>query len=93
MFIAEQWKVHRRLVSPTINSASVSAHLPIFNDNIRMSMKSLPTNEFIDLLVPLNVCKITMFVEAALGDGWDPEVKQKYLQQFIAYVLNINMWF
>lgn len=44
---------------------------------------NLPDNgEYIDILKPLTVCKITMFVEAALGFGWDPEVKQRYLKQF-----------
>lgn len=75
------------MVSPTINLPSVSEHLPIFNDNIRKTIANLPVNdEFFDILQPLTVCKITMFVEAALGLGWEPEVKQRYLKQFIQYV-------
>lgn len=93
-FLAEEWKIHRRLVSPAINLSSVSAHLPIFNDNIRKTVANLPANgEFIDILKPLTVCKITMFVEAALGLGWEPEVKQRYLKQFAEYVLHSFYFF
>lgn len=78
--------MHRRLVSPTINQASVSMHLPVFNENIRKTIQTLPTNEYFDIFPTISNCKITMFVEAALGTDWEPDVKQRYLQQFVAYV-------
>lgn len=88
LFLADQWKVHRRLVSPTLNQTSVGAHIPIFNENIRKIVSSLPTNgEFFDILPSIATCMMTMFVEAALGTKWEPEVKQRYLRQFMAYVL------
>lgn len=80
---AEDWKMHRRLVSPSINLSSVSEHLPIFNRYIRNAMADIPTNgEFIDILPYLSACKISMFAEAALGSDIDPKVKQKYLTNF-----------
>lgn len=80
---AEKWKFHRRLVSPSINLSSVSAHLPIFNQHIQEAMDNLPNNgEFIDILPYLSTCKIGMFAEAALGSEIEQIVKQKYLQQF-----------
>lgn len=84
--LAEEWKIYRRLVSPTINLPSVSAHLPIFNHNIRKTVANLPAHgKFIDILQNLSVCKITMFVEAALGLDWEPEIKHRYLKQFKEY--------
>lgn len=80
---ADIWKIHRRLVSPTINLSSVSAHLPIFNQHIRNTIDKLPINgQFIDILEYLTECKITMFTEAALGSEWEPHIKQKYLNNF-----------
>lgn len=79
--------MHRRLVAPIINQFSVNAHIPIFNENIRKIVSSLPLNgEFFDILPSITQCKLTMFVEATLGTDWEPEVKQRYLQQFSAYV-------
>lgn len=78
--------MHRRLVSPTINQQSVSTHLPVFNENIRKIISSLPTNEEFNILPSITQCKLVMFVEAALGTDWEPEVKQRYLRQFVAYV-------
>lgn len=86
-FSEEEWKVHRRLVSPTMNQLSVSSHLPIFNKNIRQIVSSLPTNsDFFDILPSMTTCTLTMFAEAALGTEWEPEAKQRYLQQMAAYV-------
>lgn len=82
-FIAEDWKVHRRLVSPTINLSSVSEHLPIFNQHIRNTIAKLPENDkFFDILPYLSTCKISMFAEAALGSNIEPSVKQTYLRNF-----------
>lgn len=82
LLLAEEWKFHRRLVGATINKPSVHAHLSTFNDNIRRSVKRLPRNHFFDLLEEVNVCKISMFVDAALGSQLKPHIKQKYLTQF-----------
>lgn len=82
--------MHRRLVSPTINQQSVSTHLPVFNENIRKIVSNLPTTgEFFDILPFISKCKMTMFVESALGIDWEPEVKQRYLRQFLEYVCDI----
>lgn len=83
----EKWKVHRRLVSPTLSQHSVNVHLPVFNDIIRKTVANLPTtDEFIDILPAIAKCAITMFTEAALGTDWEPEMKQQYIHQYIAYV-------
>lgn len=43
----------------------------------------MPVNgEFFDILDYLTECKITMFMEAALGSEWEPDVKQTYLRNF-----------
>lgn len=82
-FPENKWKVHRRLVGPALNLSSVSAHLPIFNQNIRKAVADLPCDgEFFDILVPLNMCKMTMFLEASLGATLDADTKQKYIQIF-----------
>lgn len=84
-YLAKEWKVHRRLVSPTINQTSVAA--PVFNENIRKIISNLSTmGGFFDILPTIAQCKMIMFVEAALGTEWEPEIKQRYLQQFVAYV-------
>lgn len=89
LILAEQWKLHRRLVSPSISLTSVSAHLPIFNQHIREAMNKLPViNGYFDILPYLLTCKISMFAEAALGSEIEPSVKQKYLNQFSAYVFD-----
>lgn len=89
-FSEEEWKFHRRLVSPTINQQSISAHLPIFNQNIREIVSNLPINgEYFDILPWITQCKMAMFVEAALGKEWKPEVKERYMRQFAAYVSSI----
>lgn len=74
--------MHRRLVSPSINLHSVSAHLPIFNRHIRESVANLPVTDEYDILPYLSACKISMFAEAALGSEIEPTLKQQYLQQF-----------
>lgn len=82
LFLAEEWKFNRRLVGATLNKPSVNAHLSTFNNNIRRFVKKLPRNHFFDLLEEVNVCKISMFVDAALGCQLKPHIKQKYLTQF-----------
>lgn len=52
-------------------------------------MNKLPVNDgFFDILPYLLTCKISMFAEAALGSEIEPSVKQKYLNQFSAYVFD-----
>lgn len=81
---ANEWKTHRRLVSPSMNLASVSAHLPIFNRHIRKTVANLPTtNEFIDILPYLLTCKIEMFAEAAMGSDIESSVMKKYCDRYI----------
>lgn len=61
----------------------MSEHLPIFNDHIQKTVANLPANgEFFDILPYLSTCKISIFVEAALGSEFEPKVKQRYLKQF-----------
>lgn len=78
--------MHRRLVGPTLSQHSVTAHLPVFNENVRKTVASLPTNgQFFDILPSIAKCKMSMFVEAALGTDWEPEMKQRYIHQYVAY--------
>lgn len=81
--------MHRRLVNPTINQPTVRMHLPVFNANIRSQVLELPINEYFDILPLIVKCNTTMFIEAALGLDWKPEVKQRYLQQNVKYVVQV----
>lgn len=75
-------------MTPTLSRNSVNAHLPVFNENIKKTMENLPTNgEFFDILPLIAKCKMTMFVEAALGTNWESEMKQRYIHQYVAYVI------
>lgn len=83
-FPANEWKVHRRLVSPLINLPSLKAYFPVFNHHIRKTVASLPaSDEFFDILPYLLNCKVRMFTEAALGSEIESSVMQKYMQRFI----------
>lgn len=85
---AEEWKIHRRLVSPTINLASVSAHLSIFNKNFRDMLAKLPTDgQSFDILPSITFCKITMFLETALGCDLDVKDKERYLELYAEYTI------
>ncbi|XP_031639856.1 cytochrome P450 4g15-like, partial [Contarinia nasturtii] len=79
----EKWRIHRRLVNPTLNQSAMRMHLPVFNENIKKQVLGLPTNEYFDILPSIIKCYTNMFIEAALGLDWKPEVKQKYLEQNI----------
>lgn len=80
---ASEWKVHRRLVTPLINSTSLQAYYPIFDNQIRKTVANLPvSDDFFDVLPHLLSCTITMFTEAALGSKIEPSAKQKYMRRF-----------
>lgn len=75
--------MHRRLISPAVSLSSISAHFDIFNRQIRESIDNLPVeDEFFDISIPINICKMTMFLEASLGTELEINIKEKYLQIF-----------
>lgn len=91
VFLVDKWKVHRRLISPTISQSIITTHLPIFNKHIKRFVSNLPMKgHFFDILPSIRLCKIEMFIDAALGTEWEPGMKQRYLQHFVAYVYNSN---
>lgn len=76
--------MHRRHVSPLINSTSLHAYYPTFNQQFRKTVASLPvSDDFFDILPYILNCTIAMFTEAALGSEVEPSAKQKYMQRFI----------
>lgn len=84
---ASQWKLHRRLVRPAVSLSSVTAHLDIFNRCSRQSIASLKVNEqFEDILPPITICMMNIFLEASLGGDLDHRAKQKYLENFTKFV-------
>lgn len=83
---AEEWKIHRRLVSPTINLSSVSAHLSVFNNSFRKMLANLPADgQLFDILPSITICTITMFLETALGFDLELKDKERYLELFVKY--------
>lgn len=81
MFLAEEWKIHRRLITPAISSSSSSAHLPLINQHIRDGVTKLPADgEFFDILQPFIMCTMNIFLEASLGSDWEDHTKQTYLK-------------
>lgn len=81
--LASKWKLHRRLVRPTVSMSSVAAHLDIFNRCTRQSIASLkPNKQFEDILPPITICMMNIFLEASLGGDLSHEAKRKYLENF-----------
>lgn len=84
LYEVDDWRIHRRLVTPILNETSIRPHLMKFNDIIYKTMISLPcdNDETIDLMKYFAICKIDMFVQAALGESLESNVRQKYLNVF-----------
>lgn len=72
---------------PSVSLSSVTTQLDIFNRCIRQSIASLKANEqFEDILPPITICMMNIFLEACLGGDLDPGAKQKYLENFTKFV-------
>lgn len=79
----DKWRLHRRMVNSILNETSIRPHFNKFMEIIRDTIDILPNdNKSFDVLNYLNVCKISMFVHATLGDSLDSQIRQKYLQCF-----------
>lgn len=75
--------MHRRAVSPQLSDSFLRPHLNDFHDIIEETMASLPSDgKPFDFLKQMTVCKTKMFMQAALGDMLDPEVRQTYQKGF-----------
>lgn len=79
---AEKWKLHRRLIRPTLSMSSMSEHIDIFNRCIRDSVAALSTSDFVDIFPSMNMCMLTMFLEASLGSDLNQKSKEQYLHHF-----------
>lgn len=76
----EKWKIQRRHITPAVSVSSSGAHLATFNRHIRTTMSQLPvSNTFFDLLPPLALCKMNIFIETTLGSDWQPHTKQIFM--------------
>lgn len=72
----EKWKLHRKLMSPALKDSTIFQHLSIFNFYVRefcntqLIEESERTKPF-DIMLPLNVVLLSMFLDATLGIEWD----------------------
>lgn len=71
----EDWKLHRKLMSPSLKDSTVFSHLSIFNYYIRefchttLDIEAKKSNPF-DVMLPLNVVLLSMYLDATLGIEW-----------------------
>lgn len=71
----EEWKQHRKLISPFLKDSTVFSHFSIFNFYIRefcnvQLMDEMKKNKPFDIMPPLNVALLSMFLDATLGIEW-----------------------
>lgn len=71
----EDWKLHRKLMSPSLKDSTVFSHLSIFNFYIRefcnVQLKDeMKKNKPFDIMSPLNVVLLSMYLDATLGIEW-----------------------
>lgn len=73
--VGEVWKLHRKLMSPSLKDSTVFSHLSIFNFYIRefcntkLDEEAQNRNTF-DVMLPLNVALLSMYLDATLGIEW-----------------------
>lgn len=71
----EHWKLHRKLMSPSLKDSTVFSHLSIFNYyirefcNVHLKEKANQNRPF-DVMLPLNVTLLSMYLDATLGIEW-----------------------
>lgn len=71
----ETWKLHRKLMSPSLKDSTVFSHLSIFNFYIREFCNTKLDEESkigkaFDVMLPLNVVLLSMYLDATLGIEW-----------------------
>lgn len=75
MHAGEHWKLHRKLMSPSLKDSTVFSHLSIFNFYIREFCNTKLDEEAqngkpFDVMLPLNVVLLSMYLDATLGIEW-----------------------
>lgn len=75
IYVGEVWKLHRKLMSPSLKDSTVFSHLSIFNFYIREFCTTTLAEEAkkgkaFDVMLPLNVCLLSMYLDATLGIEW-----------------------
>lgn len=83
----EHWRQHRRLLKPSLKDSTIASHLTIFNYYLRDFCAIQLANEAnngkpFDLLEPMNVCLLSMYLEATFGQEWTH--KGEYTKKFQA---------
>lgn len=73
--VGEVWKLHRKLMSPSLKDSTVFSHLSIFNFYIREFCnvtldEEAKMGKAFDVMLPLNVCLLSMYLDATLGIEW-----------------------
>lgn len=76
-------------MSPSIKDSTVFSHLTIYNYYLRefcnvQLLKEQNKKQPFDIMAPLNVCMLSMYLDAALGVEWTR--KTAYAQCFNEYV-------
>lgn len=71
----EHWRRHRKLLKPSLKDSTISSHLSIFNYYLRELCTIQLANEAnndkpFDILLLLNVCLLSMYLEATFGQEW-----------------------
>lgn len=82
----EHWRFHRKLLAPSLKETTVSQHLPTINYYARnlcetvLSGKAV-TGEVFDVLGPLNICLLEMYLHAIFGTEWQHKTEYSRLFQ------------
>lgn len=71
----DQWRAHRKYVVPSMKDSAIAAHSSIFNYFFRelcadQLARVANDGRTIDILLPLNVCYLSMYLEASYGQEW-----------------------
>lgn len=71
----EDWRLHRKLMSPSLKDSTVFSHLSIFNYYIRefcnvQLNKEMKNKKPFDVMILLNVTLLSMYLDATLGIEW-----------------------
>lgn len=81
----EHWRTHRKLMMPSLRENTVYSHLPVFNyylENFcqtRLASEA-DTGKAFDILQPLNICLLEMYLDATFGVEW--KYKTEYAKYF-----------
>lgn len=83
----ENWKIHRRIMSPILNESSIRSHFENIHKVIKISINELPNGEFFDILTYATECKLNVFIQISLGNAVDQDLSEKYMKASLRLVI------